>query len=68
MQEEVKQDIQDLKGSVELLSSEINQQFIRLNENFFNSFNKLSNQIAHLSEIQVLSNKDTGSIIAEGAT
>ncbi|MBX9253709.1 hypothetical protein H1Q63_07055 [Desmonostoc muscorum CCALA 125] len=65
MQEELKQDIQDLKGSVELLSSEINQQFIRLNENFSNSVNKLSNQIAHLSEMQVLSNKHTDSIIVK---
>ncbi|MEH2260492.1 hypothetical protein [Nostoc sp.] len=65
MQEEVKQEIQGLKGSIELLSNEINHQFIKLNENFSNSVNKLSDQIAHLSEIQILSNKDTDSIIVK---
>ncbi|MCC5653518.1 hypothetical protein LC609_27740 [Nostoc sp. XA013] len=62
MDEELKQEIQDLKSTISLLSNEINSQFIRLNDSFSININQLSEQIYKLSETQALTNKSIDNI------
>ncbi|MBD2507860.1 hypothetical protein H6G91_11320 [Nostoc muscorum FACHB-395] len=57
MEQDFKQEIQELKSSINVLSTEISQQFRTINENFSINIKQISDQIANLSEIQVLSNK-----------
>ncbi|MEH2191297.1 MAG: hypothetical protein V7K98_01330 [Nostoc sp.] len=62
MDEELKQEVQDLKSSISLLSNEINHQFTRLNDNFSSNINQLSEQIYKLAETQALTNKSIDNI------
>ncbi len=57
MEQDLKEEIQELKSSINLLSTEISQQFRIFNENFAICIKQISDQIADLSEIQVLNNK-----------
>lgn len=68
MDEELKQEIQEIKNSIYLLNTEINNQFIRLNDTFYSNINQLSDQIYKLSQTQALTNKSIDNITANTYT
>jgi hypothetical protein len=63
MQEDVTQEVKELKNSIDILSNKLETEFITLNEKLLSGFQQISNQIVNLSCQRVVATKNLDHIL-----
>ncbi|MDH6089510.1 mediator of RNA polymerase II transcription subunit 8 family protein [Umezakia ovalisporum] len=63
MQEDVIQEVKELKNSIDILSNKLETEFITLNEKLLSGFQQISNQIVNLSSQRVVANENLDHIL-----